>query len=54
MRVKLVSDITVDAATYALAMLEFHRERIVAAIAPIRVANPCRLQWAGGCYSHAT
>jgi hypothetical protein len=36
MRVKLVSEVTLGAATYAIAMLAFHRERIFAAIAPLR------------------
>jgi PST family polysaccharide transporter len=36
MRVKLVSEVTLGAATYAVAMLAFHRERIFAAIAPLR------------------
>jgi PST family polysaccharide transporter len=35
-RAKLVSEITLGAATYAIAMLAFHRERILAAIAPFR------------------
>jgi PST family polysaccharide transporter len=35
-RTKLVSEITVGAATYAIAMLTFHRRRIAAAIAPLR------------------
>jgi PST family polysaccharide transporter len=35
-RVKLVSEITVGAATYAIALLTFHRRRIMAAIAPLR------------------
>jgi PST family polysaccharide transporter len=35
-RAKLLSEIAVGAATYASAMLAFHRQRILAAIAPIR------------------
>jgi Membrane protein involved in the export of O-antigen and teichoic acid len=36
MRVRLVSEVTLGAATYAIAMLAFHRKRILAAIAPLR------------------
>jgi len=39
MRVKLVSEITIGAATYAIAMLAFHRKRILAAIAPLHATK---------------
>jgi PST family polysaccharide transporter len=38
-RVKLVSEVTVGAVTYALTMLLLHRGRILAAIAPLRAAR---------------
>jgi PST family polysaccharide transporter len=38
-RAKLVSEVTVGAVTYAVTMLLFHRERILAAIAPLRAAR---------------
>jgi hypothetical protein len=36
MRARLVSEVAVGAASYALVMLACHRERILAAIAPLR------------------
>lgn len=38
-RARLVSEVMVGAASYALAMLAFHRDRILAAIAPLRNAR---------------
>jgi PST family polysaccharide transporter len=38
-RVKLVSEVTVGVVTYAVTMLLVHRERILAAIAPLRAAR---------------